>query len=250
MAAQRESFETFDPAEEPASELTRIQRVMPSRTVPVQRLQYHLIAARATRHPLLEQAYELWRDVWQATFLEAEGLAELRSDEFTRQDEIGILTLGTTCVSVTALRWLDLSTARFRDDSYFKPWPREALRALGNGIVGVSSNAAVHPDWRGTLLAPPEGSSAQPVRMVYAAVGLTLQRFFESSAIHSVAVTRNDRRMDRVCHSLGATSLGRIVHHGVDADLMYFPPRDRGQLEPALGQLWQRRQHLRQATMP
>lgn len=242
MAEKCDAPEIHGSVEEPISEHTRIQRIARARTIPVEQLQYHLLAPKVIHQPLLDAAYELWRDVWQMTFLEADGIADLRSDEFTRQDEVGILTAGTSCVSVTALRWLDLSTARAREDSYFKPWPAEALQALGSSIVGISSNAVVHPDWRGTLLAPPEGSSAKPVRLVYAGVGLTIQRFFESSAQCSVAVTRNDRHMDRVCQSLGATSLGRIILHGVDADVMHFPRRAIRQVEPALDDLWRRRE--------
>ncbi|MEY4550343.1 MAG: hypothetical protein RL685_6538 [Pseudomonadota bacterium] len=241
MAANWEAPEATGRVEERASEHTQIQRVAPARTIPVERLQYHLLSPRVTCQPLVEAAYELWRDVWQTTFLEVDGVAELRSDEFTRQDEIGVLTAGTACISVTALRWLDLSTARSREDSYFKPWPTDALQVLGRGVVGVSSNAVVHPDWRGTLLAPPENCAAKPVRLVYAAVGLTIQRFFESPAHCSVAVTRNDRRMDRICQSLGASSLARISLHGVDADVMRFPRCCVRQVEPALDTLWLRR---------
>lgn len=241
MAAKCDASEANGGEEEPASEHTRIQRIARG-PVAAARLQYHLLRPQVARQPLLEAAYELWHEVWQSTFLEADGTAELYSDEFTRQHEIGVLTAGTRCVAVTALRWLDLSTARSRQDSYFKPWPRAALQALGDGIIGVSSNAVVHPDWRGTLLAPPDGTQGQPVRVVHAAVGLTIQRFFESPAQCSVAVTRNDRRMDRVCQALGATSIGKITHHGVDADLMHFPRRALREVVPVFNDLWGRRQ--------
>lgn len=240
MAPKCDNLEAHCGVEEPASEHTQIQRIE-RRPIAVDRLQYHLLRPQVVRQPLLEAAYELWHDVWQSTFLEADGTAEIYSDEFTRQDEIGVLTAGTCCVSVTALRWLDLSTARSREDSYFRPWPRAALRALGDGIIGISSNAVVHPDWRGTLLAPPAGELGQPVRLVHAAVGLTIQRFFESPAQGSVAVTRNDRRMDRVCQSLGATSIGKIILHGIESDLMHFPRRALREEEPVLDHLWRQR---------
>lgn len=230
--------------EEPTSEHTQIQRSVGLRTIAVDELQYHLVSPRPMRHPIIERAYALWREVWQSTLLELDGVAELSSDEFTRQDEIGVLMHGTRCVSVVGLRWIDLSLDMWRDDSYFKPWPRRPLADLGDRIIGISSNAVVHPDWRGTRVAPPQGSSAEPVRLAYLAVGLTVQRFFESAAESSVAVTRNDRGMNRVCLALGAARMSGIELHGLETDVMHFPRSCVSEREPALAQLWERRHHL------
>jgi hypothetical protein len=229
--------------DEPASEHSQVQLVVRPETISAQQLQYHLFVPRKTRDPVLDGAYELWRDVWQSTFLEADGVAELYSDEFTRQDEIGVLTLGTQCVAVTGLRWLDLARPMAREDSYFKHWPAAVLAALGDGTIGISSNAVVHPEWRGIRVVAPQGRSAEPVKLTYVAVGLTIQRFYESHADGSVAVTRNDRGMNRVCFSLGAQSRGTIELHGVEADLVHFPRNCIRKTHPALDQLWLRRRH-------
>lgn len=243
MGATPEQRAESEASEDQASEHTQVQRRVTPQAIPVEQLQYHLFVPGRTRHPLFDSAYELWRDVWQSTFLEAEGSAELYSDEFTRQDEIGVLTQGARCISVTGLRWLDLSRPMSRDDSYFKPWPADCLTALGNGVIGISSNAAVHPDWRGTRVAAPLEMPREPGRLAHVSVGLTIQRFFESPAECSVAVTRNDRGMDRVCFALGASSLSQIELHGVAADVMRFPRSCVRQQEPALAHLWTRRQH-------
>lgn len=224
--------------EEPTSEYTQVQRRVRLRTIAVEELQYYSVPARPMRHPIVEKAYALWREVWQSTFLELDGVAELCSDEFTRQDEIGVLMFGARCVSVVGMRWIDLSLDMWRDDSYFKPWPRRSLADLGNRMIGISSNAAVHPDWRGTHVAPPHGSAAEPVRLAYLAVGLTIQRFFESTADCSVAVTRNDRGMNRVCLALGARRLSGIELHGIETDVMHFPKNGVCEREPALDHLW------------
>src|SRR4051794_35785869 len=151
-------------AEEPTSEYTQVQRRVSLRTVAVEELQYYLVPSRPMRHPIIERAYTLWREVWQSTFLELDGVADLSSDEFTRQDEIGVLMHGTLCVSVVGMRWIDLSLDMWRDDSYFKPWPPRPLADLGNRMIGISSNAVIHPAWRGTRVAPPQGSSAESAR--------------------------------------------------------------------------------------
>jgi hypothetical protein len=237
----RSESAAFD--EECESEQTQIQRIVRPEAIAAQQMQYHLFIPRKTRDPVLDGAYELWRDVWQSTFLEADGVADLYSDEFTRQDEIGVLTLGTQCVAVTGLRWLDLTQAMAREDSYFKHWPSSAVAALGDGTVGISSNAVVHPEWRGIRVVGSEDHAAEPVKLTYVSVGLTIQRFYESHAEGSLAVTRNDRGMNRVCFSLGAQSLGQIELHGVEADLVHFPRNCIRKAHPALDQLWLRRRH-------
>jgi len=229
------------PADDPLGEYTRVHRRIRRPTLAIAQLEYHLFVPRRAHAPLLEDAYEVWRDCWRATFEELEGRTQIHSDEFTRQDEIGVLTFGGRCISVTGLRWLDLSLARSREDSYFRLWPADSLAALGKGIIGISSNAVVHRDWRGSVVTPAQGSSAQPARLAHVAVGLTIQRFFESSAESSVAVTRNDRGMDRVCLGLGATALSRIEMHGVGSDVMHFPRNCVCRKEPVLDALWTRR---------
>ena len=239
-AARAVRAETSTP-EEPTSEHTQVQRRVGLRTIAVEDLQYHLLSPRPMRHPIIESAYALWREVWQSTFLELDGVADLSSDEFTRQDEIGALMHGSRCVSIVGLRWIDLSLDMWRDDSYFKPWPRKPLADLQNRIIGISSNAVVHPEYRGTRVAPPVGACAEPARLAYLAVGLTIQRFFESSADCSVAVTRNDRGMNRVCLALGATRVSGIELHGIETDVMHFPKSCLRGREPALDHLWSRR---------
>src|SRR5215510_8573526 len=98
MHATRETRpESADFDDDSASEHTQVQRVVRPAAIAAQQLQYHLFIPRKTRDPVLNGAYELWRDVWQSTFLEADGVADLYSDEFTRQDEIGVLTVGAQC---------------------------------------------------------------------------------------------------------------------------------------------------------
>jgi hypothetical protein len=241
MHAVKRSSSQPRPADDTPSEHSRVQHKIRPRTLAAEQLEYHLFVPQRAHDPLLEDAYRVWRDVWRDTFEELEGTAQIHSDEFTRQDEIGVLTLGGRCISVTGLRWLDLSLARSRDDSYFKPWPAESLAALGTGVVGITGNAVVHPDWRGTLVEPSRSTPGNPARLAFIAIALTIQRFFASPAECSVALTRNDRGMDRVAVALGATSLSHIRLHGLETNVVRFPRNCVRQTEPVVDELWGRR---------
>ena len=49
-----------------------------------------------------------------------------------------MLSIGQRCVSVTGLRWLDLSLPMAREDSYFTGWPEDVVQRLGT--MGVIAN--------------------------------------------------------------------------------------------------------------
>lgn len=224
---------------EPVSEHTQIQRKAAPRTIAVEQLEYHLYTPSRAHDPLLEQAYAVWHDVWQRTFEEADGAAQVHSDEFTRQDEIGVLALGGCCVSVTGLRWLDFALPRSRQDSYFKQWPADAMSRLGKDLLMVTSNTIVHPEWRGARIEPPCG--APPVRLASVTIAMSIRRFLASSANSAVGLSRNDRAMNHIAASLGGMSLARLMHHGQEADIMHFTRTSATPHGPVVDSLWSRR---------
>ena len=123
-------------------------------------IEYHLLKPRDSAHPLAAATYELWRNGWLAALREVSGVTRIHSDEFSRQDEIGVLSYAGTCISVTALRFVDRAYPLGREDSYFKIWPSEALESLGDELLGISSNTLIHPDFRGTRISVGEGTPA------------------------------------------------------------------------------------------
>lgn len=226
---------------EPASEHTLVQRRCAPRSIAVEDLEYHLYTPRRAHDPLLEQAYEVWHDVWQRTFEEADGAAEVRSDEFTRQDEIGVLALDGCCVSVTGLRWLNFALLRSRQDSYFKQWPADAISKLGNELLMVTSNTIVHPDWRGARIEAPRGAGGEDERLASITIAMSIRRFVASAARSAVGLSRNDRAMHRVAASLGGMPLARLVHHGQEADIMLFTRESAMPRGSVVDHLWSRR---------
>ncbi|HKO91211.1 MAG TPA: hypothetical protein VJU61_08665 [Polyangiaceae bacterium] len=241
MQATRKSLSTELAQEEPVSEHTAIQRIVQRQTVPVETLEYHLFRPRKAHDPLLESAYDVWREGWRATLLELEGTTELHSDDFSRQDEIGVIASGGQCVAVTGIRWLDLSLPRSLEDSYFKTWPGPAVAAVAQRFVSVASNTVVHPDWRGTLIDAPRGQEGDPTRLAFATVALSVRRFVASSADLLIALTRNDRSIDRFAQALGATRLALIQVHGIDTDVICIERPNATPEGPVMNELWRRR---------
>lgn len=223
--------------EHPASAVMRSQGPRPQ--LELERLHYHLVQPRSNGHvPALVMGYTVWREGWAATFRELHGAADLFSDDFTRLDQIGVLVYEGRCVSVTGIRWLDLSLPWSVHDSYFRSWPRHVLDALGTGLLCISCNTIVAPEWRGGTI---HERDRDPMTLKDVTIRMSLRRFVESQARVFVGVARNDRNMHRVAGDLGSRRMARIQMHGIDSDICGWTRSDVVDLGPIVEELWRRR---------
>ncbi|MGH7436020.1 MAG: hypothetical protein ACRENE_10140 [Polyangiaceae bacterium] len=211
----------------------RSQRARPQ--LEADRLDYRLISPRGPGDPALLAAYATWSEGWSATFRELDGMAELRSDEFTRLDQVGVLLYEGRCVSVTGLRWLDMSLPMSIQDSYFRAWPKDALGAIGAGLLGVSCNTIIAPAWRGGLVHASEGD---PLLLKNLTLRMSLRQFLDTPAQTFVGVARNDRGMHDTAGELGCRRMGSIVLHGIESDICTWTRSDVINLGPVVEGLW------------
>jgi hypothetical protein len=199
-------------------------------------LRYRLLAPRAHTSPReLALAYASWRRVWARTFAELDGDGALFSDDFTRQDELGVLFHDEECVGMTAFRWLDTAGIGTSDDSYFRPWPQHALAALRRAgrRVCVGSYLTVEPAWRG-----PRGAVSTKELLL----ALAVERYLASPADVMAGTLRNDRGMNGLAYRLGARAVATgVEHHGVAVDLVLFErdAKERFQLTPLVEEVTQ-----------
>ena len=192
---------------------------------------------RKAQGAVAEAAYELWHEVWLATFRQLDGVEHLDSNEFTKQDEILALSHAGPCMSVTALRSVDRSTRIGREDSYFREWPRDALQKIGTTLM-ISSNTVVAERFRRARVHS-DGADAQ--RLSELVIGLALRRFAASKSEEFVGVARNDRKMDRVGSALRGRAIGRLILHGIESDIMLFSRHALPVFGPAIERIWSRR---------
>jgi hypothetical protein len=179
---------------------------------------YRLLSPRAVGIgdvALVGEAYHCWSESWTATLQELDGVDHVPSDEFTRQDEIGAIFYGYECVALCCFRYVDLSSAMHRDDSYFRVWPLSARReACRQGQrLCIASHFTVAASWRRSAL-------KSSLKGILTAV--SLDRFASSSGDALVGVTRDDRGMSKATEGLGANILGKSELHGVPVSLIAF----------------------------
>src|SRR4051812_6152363 len=164
------------------------------------RWSYHLLRPRAndaSERDRLAKAHACWQETWGAMLRDLDG-EELRfADDFSRQDEIGALFRGDECAGVSAYRYVDLSLAWHRHDSYFAAWPAALLEQIAavSPRVCIGSNLVVAPAWRGAI---------RPMRVSEMLLALAVRRWQESDAQVMVGTMRNDRRMNDISYRMGA----------------------------------------------
>lgn len=180
-----------------------------------QQLSYHLVRPRHVGLAdvgVVGEAYRCWSEVWSETLHELDGVSDIPSDEFTRQDEVGAIFHGYECIALSCFRFIDLSLPMFQDDSYFRVWPKEAIAgAAGNGSrVCIGSHVTVSPAYRRV-----RGCSLRHV-----VTALTIDRAMAAGSDAVLGTMRDDRGMASLVHGLGATTLGHARLHNVPVTLI------------------------------
>ncbi len=166
-----------------------------------------------------EMTYRLWEQVWIQTFFELEGARDLSSDNFTRQHEILSLTLGGECIALVCHRYVDLSFPASHKDSYFKPWPKEVMKKLGQAgpHVAIGSQITIHPEFR---------QSKNPLKIKNIITYLSLRCLKEKKIDAVTGVMRADKGMNNLFYQCGAEPLLKgILLHNVPVDLLAFFPK-------------------------
>jgi hypothetical protein len=193
--------------------------VSPRRAIDPARLTYHVLrpgAAGPADVPLLGEAYRLWTDVWHQTLLELDDVHNVRSDEFTRQDDVGAIFHGYECIALSLFRWVDLAHPMHCDDSYLAVWPqaaRDKASRQGSSIC-IGSNITIAPEWR-------NGTGCSLKTILAALIIERFERAGHGDAL--VGTMRIDRGMDKLMDRVGAERLGFTVeHHGVDVELFAY----------------------------
>ncbi len=165
-----------------------------------------------------QKAFDLWKNVWEATFRELDGLNYLPSDDFTRQHEILCIFHGDDCIALICHRYMESDNPAVLSDSYFRPWPVEAKEKfrVGKNLV-IASYITVHPDYRGRS----NGISVKEI-LVHSALIHLLRQGVDAIT----GILRADKAMDRVMYEMGAVPLVRgITYHNVPVDLVGFFPK-------------------------
>lgn len=196
------------------------------------------------------EIYNCWREVWDLTLKELNYPKKFYSDGITKQDFIGALFDGETCIGLCFFRWLDTSRPEFYNDSYFYNWSesnKETLFSRGRRIV-TCTQLAVRPLVRGRAY----GFSTKELMM-----GLMTETFLNSNADSMAGAMRVDRGVSASAQRWGATPIAIKVpceYCEDNTDLVGFF-RDKISLYPkhelkdSVTQLWKNKLQIKQTAI-
>jgi len=171
-------------------------------------------------HPFAQevatQTYDMWREVWLAALGELEGAKDLKSDDFTRQEQIGVLLEDGVAIGSVFFANVDLAKPMWRKDSYFSAWPEDTMVKIGReySTVLVCSYFTLSQNYR---------RSSQGFNGKQLLSALAVEHFFNTESSAMVGTMRVNRGMHTLCYDLHALPIERDLEmHGVKVDLVLF----------------------------
>lgn len=199
--------------------------------------------------PVLEEAHRLWEQGTRELYPKL-GDARIASDPFTRQQLMLLVLDGDRCAGMVCFRRVKPGSAIDRADSWFKPWPEDALEEVSQqhsrGVV--ISLLMVHPDYR-RAAGPGPGQTERGMPSVAEMVvkGSSLV-FLETGAQVGFGMTRIDRGVDKLAQAAGWKSAVRGARHlGYEADLCLLTREAAAAAcatyDETLRRLWEERLH-------
>lgn len=170
-------------------------------------------------HPLVKETYGMWREVWLAALGELEGATDLKSDDYTRQEQVGALLYEDEVVGSVFFTRVDLSDPMWRKDSYFAAWPEETMLEWGEKRPGFQLMVC---SW--FTLSPKMRRNATGLSAKQLLTSLSTQHMLRTDGCSGMLGTmRNNRGMNTVTYNVNATPiLTDLQMHGVGVDLVIF----------------------------
>ncbi len=181
------------------------------------------------KNPLMEKlhwsfnaSYELWQTNWTKAFQYLDKLEAnefVKSDNFTRQEDILSLHVGHQCIATVGFRRLDMRLPAFFDDSYLEIWPRDFIKnVLANKQVMIMSGFTIHPEFRFKIFGIPT---------MHLFMGYIMLFFKNSHVDYLITTVRNDVGLNKLGYMYGARALSRdIPYNNTKVDLTYYQAQD------------------------
>lgn len=196
--------------------------------------------------PLVKETYEMWRDVWLSALGELDGATDLKSDDYTRQEQVGALLYDNEVVGSVFFTRVDLSEPMFRKDSYFAAWPEETMLDWGTKRPGFQLMVC---SW--FTLSPKMRRNATGISAKQLLTSLSTEHMLQTEGCSGMLGTmRNNRGMNTVTYNVHATPiLTDLQMHGVGVDLVIFDKETiqnapTGALMPEAREIYSRSQEL------
>ena len=196
--------------------------------------------------PLVKETYDMWREVWLSALGELDGATDLKSDDYTRQEQVGALLYEGEVVGSVFFTRVNLNESMWRKDSYFAAWPEETMLEWGAKRPGFQLMVC---SW--FTLSPKMRRNATGLSAKQLLTSLSTEHMLQTEGCSGMLGTmRNNRGMNTVTYNVHATPiLTDLQMHGVGVDLVIFDKdtiqnAPTGALMPEAREIYSRSQEL------
>ena len=181
---------------------------------------------------IYEKCFQMWKQVWSATFIELNNNQKLFSDGFTRQTKIACIFAGDECATMVACREMNFAISAQREDSLLASWDNEAFENLTveGSRVSIASYLTVAPEFRGEI--------APGISLKTLSVMMSTHCLLDSDCDVMTGTMRCNRGTDKSAYQAGARFIKKSKMHGVDVDLVGFFKSDILKNYEELTNLW------------
>ncbi len=188
------------------------------------KMQHYIIHSKGImdekHHQISMDAYKVFKAVWESTLQEIHGPEfKLFSNDFTRQDRIHALFMGSECMGLTCLRKVNLENPIDREDSWLQIWTQDhynSLHLTDKSNVYINSFFTLSPPFRKSQL-------LDSVPIGYLLGCLSLLDQLDLSIPLVLGMMRRDRSMHKLGSLWGSELLeGSVIYNNTPTDLVVF----------------------------
>lgn len=163
------------------------------------------------------RAYQVWKDCWFEVFHSIKKPYLAHSNAFTESDAVTALFYGDDCAALLLYKLVDFREELWRDDSYFAPWPKDALDLLtekGPNVL-ICSHYTVNKEFR------KGGRFEFPFAVKDFIAGIAFQYFLSTPADSMTGNMRNAKGVQKSFYKWGAVALKTSIPcNGETSDLV------------------------------
>lgn len=186
-------------------------------------IQLHILSSTSTSKEslvLYDRCFALWREIWLPTLRELDGVQNLYSEGFTRQDFVCVLEVNGQLAGLCCFKSMNLKMISHRQDSWFAPWPQTLLTELAE-----SHPRALVPSWLTVTEAFRRSAGFQHFNVALVLSELIGLNCLDLNMDIAFGTPRKDRSVNHLVSQAGADCLlSDVLHHGVPVDLVAFYP--------------------------
>ncbi len=187
----------------------------------LKKFKYYLMPTKAYRGfkgiELNNSLYQYWKEFWGKIYSEAGALEAFVTDDFLRQEFVGVLTFNDQIVGCLFSSFFNLNQTSTLEHRYFKFYPLEYVQSLKARNIEIAQSVeflTLDPAWR---------KSRTGISLSEVIIGLSLKAGHALNADAIIGTARSDVGVNDSCYKYGFECLiPNVSRRNFNVDLIAY----------------------------